>query len=79
MKLPNGGEMKVIIAGSRNIIDKELVDAVINKFIIKFGKPEIIVTGGAKGVDSIGWRWALKKCILLRKVFLRKTPFCPKS
>jgi hypothetical protein len=47
--------MKVIIAGSRDIDDYEFIDSAINNsgFII-----EEVVSGGAKGVDTIAELWA---------------------
>ena len=40
---------KILITGSRNWSDKEL----INSFVLKFTGHDLIIHGGAKGVDSI--------------------------
>lgn len=47
--------MKVIIAGSRNIVDYEVVKEAIeeSQFTLK-----TIVSGGAKGVDALGEKYA---------------------
>ena len=47
--------MKVIIAGSRNIVDYEVVKEAIeeSQFTLK-----TVVSGGAKGVDSLGEQYA---------------------
>ena len=56
--------MKVIIAGSRNITSmKELLIAIDNsKFDIT-----TVISGGAKGVDTLGENWAENKCIPVEK------------
>jgi hypothetical protein len=56
--------MKLIIAGSRNITDYEkLLSAV--KLLEK--KPSEILSGTAKGVDSMGERWAKENNITVVK------------
>jgi hypothetical protein len=47
--------MKVIVAGSRVIKDKELVYNFINQSPFKITE---LVSGGAAGVDKIGEQWA---------------------
>jgi hypothetical protein len=47
--------MKVIIAGDRNCIDYSLLEKAIMKS--KFDITEV-VSGGARGVDSVGESWA---------------------
>ena len=47
--------MKVGIIGSRGFNNYELVDEVMNEHI---DKVEVIVSGGAKGADTIGELWA---------------------
>jgi len=47
--------MKVIIAGSRNIIDYDLVVEAITKSKFKIGT---VVSGHARGVDLLGEKWA---------------------
>jgi len=48
--------MKLAIIGSRNI---ENID--LDKYIKD--KPEVIISGGAKGIDTIAWKWALENNI----------------
>jgi hypothetical protein len=57
--------MKVIIAGSRSIEDKEIVYQAITES--KFEITEVI-SGGAKGVDRIAEQWAEENGIPVRVV-----------
>lgn len=50
-------QMKIIIAGSRSITDYNLLKQVMVKSNA-FAKVTEIVSGGAKGVDALGERWA---------------------
>jgi hypothetical protein len=52
--------MRTIIAGSRDITDKQLVETAISKskFLIT-----AVVCGEARGVDSIGKDWAIRNNI----------------
>lgn len=49
--------MKVIIAGSRNFNDYELLKAELN-VLIHHQKVEEVVSGTAKGADKLGEKWA---------------------
>ncbi len=49
--------MKVIIAGSRNITDYSLVKTAIQESAFEI---DCVVSGMAKGVDSLGESWAEK-------------------
>ena len=61
--------MKVIIAGSRTILDYQLVSAVISNTLSKYNiQITEVVSGCAGGVDSLGEQWALENKI-------RVTPF----
>ena len=52
--------MKVIVAGSRQIMDYQLVSAVISNTLPKYNiQITEIVSGCAGGVDSLGEQWAL--------------------
>lgn len=54
---------RVIVAGSRNITDYAWVDRVLSKNLTESA---VIVSGGAKGVDMMGERWAKenrRRCI----------------
>ena len=48
--------MKLAIIGSRSI---EYLD--LDEYIKE--KPDIIISGGAKGIDTIAWEWALENHI----------------
>jgi hypothetical protein len=48
--------MKLAIIGSRSIEDLNL-DEYIKE------KPDTIISGGAKGIDTIAWEWALENHI----------------
>lgn len=52
--------MKVIIAGSRSIVDMGVVEEAIK--LAEYHITEV-VSGGAGGVDSLGEEWALKNRI----------------
>jgi len=60
--------MKVIIAGSRGIVDYSFVVAAIEAGIQHLGiTPTEIVSGGARGVDQLGERFAREKGIIIKK------------
>ena len=50
--------MKLIIAGSRSITDKNIVQKVFNRSILKLEDITEVVSGGAIGVDRLGEKWA---------------------
>lgn len=58
--------MKVVISGSRSILNKELVESYLNEFNPKI---EFLICGYdpkkrlPKGVDEIAYRWAINKGI----------------
>ena len=56
--------MKVIIAGSRTIVNKEIVFNIIENS--KFNITEI-VSGTAQGIDSLGEQFAIKNNIKISK------------
>lgn len=60
--------MKIIIAGSREITNYNLIKDAMDQAIKKFkNKPTEIVSGGARGVDKLGEKWALENgvnCVL---------------
>lgn len=49
--------MKIIIAGSREFSDYELLKNKMNEFTVGL-KGITVVSGGAKGADKLGERWA---------------------
>jgi len=48
--------MKLAIIGSRTIENLNLDEYIKDK-------PDVIISGGAKGVDTIAWKWALENHI----------------
>lgn len=52
--------MKVIIAGSRTILKYSLVPLAVARSGFKITE---VVCGGARGVDSLGMRWAIENGI----------------
>lgn len=61
--------MKLGIIGSRNFKDYNFFLYYVNKFIEKYGKPTLIVTGDAKGVDTFAAKYANDNKIELKKFF----------
>lgn len=57
--------MKVIIAGSRNITDYNMIEQIINKS--KFNITEV-VCGCAIGVDRVGQQWAKNNSIKIEEM-----------
>jgi len=58
--------MKLLIAGSRGIIDQRGLDSCMAEVIedrTSGGKIDLVITGGALGVDTLGERWADKRSI----------------
>lgn len=60
--------VSLAIVGSRNFTDKNIFNEVINEFVIRNGKPDFVVSGGAKGADTLGENWA-KHNSIKRKIF----------
>jgi len=56
--------MKVIIAGSRIILDYSVVKQAINKSALKISE---VVSGTANGVDTLGEQWAIENDIPIKK------------
>lgn len=57
--------MRVVVAGSRNIFDYELLKRAIDESGFEITE---IVSGGAKGIDSLGEHWAAHNSVAC-KVF----------
>lgn len=55
--------MRTIIAGSRNITNEELLGLAIDGAIKAGFDITHVIEGGAKGVDEMGWRWAMAQGI----------------
>lgn len=56
--------MKTIIAGSRNIVDQEIIEKAVHES--KFQITEV-VEGGAKGVDTLARIWAEENRLPVRE------------
>lgn len=50
--------MKLAIVGYRKFNDWNKFKEHIDEYVLKFGMPELIVSGGASGADSLAERWA---------------------
>lgn len=64
---------KVIIAGSRNFYTEanyKILEETMDNLILTFGLPDEIVSGGARGADVLGERYA-------RENFIRIERFLP--
>lgn len=55
--------MKTIIAGSRDITDYAKVRDLLDFHCIWFWVPTLVLSGGARGVDTLGERWAQERGI----------------
>lgn len=65
--------MKVIIAGSRTIKEKDVVYDCINKAQMQIGTITEVVCGMALGVDQIGKTWAKERNIPVKEMhYLRQ-------
>ncbi len=51
--------VKLAIVGSRNFKDEDFFLTKINEWIDKYGVPDLIVSGGAKGADTLGENYAI--------------------
>jgi hypothetical protein len=56
--------MKVIVAGSRGILDYSIVEKAIKASGFEVTE---IVSGGARGVDQLGERWAREHDVAIRQ------------
>lgn len=58
--------MRLIIAGSRDITDYDLIveklDVILSAYM-----PDEVVSGGARGVDSLGEQWAIAHQIPIKR------------
>ena len=54
--------MKLMVTGSRKITDKSYIFKCLNS-VFKLKKFNLLIHGGARGVDSIAEQWAKKKGI----------------
>jgi hypothetical protein len=50
--------MKLAIVGSRNFTDIDKFNKCITEVVELWGKPDEVVSGGARGADTLGEKWA---------------------
>jgi len=60
---------KLAIVGSRNIDDKKFVNRLLNAYRFLFNTPELVISGGARGIDTFAEQWANDNSIET-KIFL---------
>lgn len=65
----NESVVKLAIVGSRSITDDKFVNRILNCYKFMFGLPIKVISGGAKGIDSIGEAWA-DKLNIEKQIFL---------
>src|SRR5262245_24979604 len=53
--------LKIIVAGSRSFSDYSLLEHWLCRLTANIQKPLIVVSGGAKGADKLGEKWAWEK------------------
>lgn len=58
---------KLAIVGSRTFSDQEKMDGVMKDYIESHGKPSLVISGGAKGADTLGRLWAQRKGIPIKE------------
>lgn len=61
-----GGGIVLAIVGSRTCTDKFIVNETIDEFVLRHGIPKLVVSGGAKGADTLGEEWAKKHKIPIK-------------
>ena len=49
---------KLAIVGSRNINDKKFVTRLLNAYRFLFNIPKLVISGGARGIDTFAEQWA---------------------
>ena len=52
-----------LICGGREFTDYELMYNTLKKLCDERGEPDHVITGGARGADTLGWKWAQAKHI----------------
>jgi predicted Rossmann fold nucleotide-binding protein DprA/Smf involved in DNA uptake len=61
--------MNVAIVGSRNFHNYDLFLKHVNDFIEKYDFPDKIISGGAKGADTLARRWAEEYGVTIKEYF----------
>ena len=59
--------IKIGIVGSREYINKQKVIEIVDLCIQKYGKELMIISGGARGADTLGKEVALEKALSYRE------------
>jgi hypothetical protein len=59
--------IKIGIVGSREYINKQRVIEIVDQCIQKYGKELMIISGGARGADTLGKEVALEKELLYKE------------
>lgn len=62
-KFDGSNNQSLAIVGSRTITDEAFVNRILNAYKYIFGMPVKVVSGGARGIDTIGEKWADKNNI----------------
>jgi hypothetical protein len=52
------GAYKLAIVGARTFNDVALFESTMKEYVLKHGLPSMVVSGGARGADELGERWA---------------------
>jgi hypothetical protein len=52
------GQLCLAIVGWRGMTNQELFDATMEQFVADYGLPDVVVSGGATGADTMGEKWA---------------------
>jgi hypothetical protein len=55
--------MKIAVIGSRNFTNDKLMDSELKKYK---SKVKLIISGGAKGADSLAEKWAIKNNVITK-------------
>lgn len=50
--------MRLLVCGGRNFSNYEFLETVLNEYYIKYGNSLVIISGGAKGADSMAEHFA---------------------
>ena len=54
----DGAIINLAIVGSSRFYDFEIFEKIIEEWVDKFGYPDLIIVGGASGVDYMAERWS---------------------
>ena len=50
----------VAIVGGRDFANQLLFDETLERFVVDYGMPSVVISGGAKGADTMAEKWAKK-------------------